>query len=342
MINNDIEKMVEILSTFLGEPKSRECGDSYQFQFPCPRCIEKEGESESSKNNLEVNIKSSVFNCWKCSSSGDDEMKGKISKLFKLYGNEELWDAYKECLNNIRNSELFLIDFSKGDFGTNDSEDLKKAIDFPETYHLFSKNSQKLGNIQGLKYLKERGIGWDIIQKYKMGYTDWSSTNPMQSNRIIIPSFNKFDELNYWVGRDFTGKSKMKYWNAKAEKKDIIFNENLINWNADVNLVEGPFDYIAVNLNSIPLLGKALTPDFRIYQQIFEKANANINIFLDGDAKATAYHLYKTLNQGRMYNRIRYVPLPKDLDPSDIQKEWGKKGIIEFLKSTVKLKEAFL
>ena len=33
MINNDIEKMVEILSTFLGEPKSRECGDSYQFQF---------------------------------------------------------------------------------------------------------------------------------------------------------------------------------------------------------------------------------------------------------------------------------------------------------------------
>ena len=128
MINNDIEKMVEILSTFLGEPKSRECGDSYQFQFPCPRCVEKEGENESSKNNLEINIKSSVFNCWKCSSSGDDEMKGKISKLFKLYGNEELWDAYKECLNNIRNSELFLIDFSKGDFNTNDSEDLKKSI----------------------------------------------------------------------------------------------------------------------------------------------------------------------------------------------------------------------
>ena len=43
-----------------------------------------------------------------------------------------------------------------------------------------------------------------------------------------------------------------------------------------------------------------------------------------------------------MYNRIRYVPLPKDLDPSDIQREWGKRGIIEFLKSTVKLKEAFL
>jgi hypothetical protein len=338
----EINKMVDILSSFLGEPKDNDCeGNNFQLQFSCPRCVERDGNEEVEKKNLEVNVRYSVYNCWKCSSMGDDEMKGKISKLFRLYANESLWNEYKECLKSIRDNELYSINFDKNDFRSFDDEEIKKEIEFPLSYVEFNEKNV-FQCIDGFNYLSERKIGWDKIKKYQIGFTKRDREIPMVSNRIIIPSFDSFGQLNYWVGRDFTGKSKMKYWNSKAEKKNIIFNENLINWDADIYLVEGPFDYLCTDINCIPLLGKALTSEYRIYQKIFEKSNANVNIFLDGDAKETAIELYKTLNQGKMYGKIRYISLPIDLDPADIYKKWGKRGIIQFLKSGKKIKEAYL
>ena len=82
--------------------------------------------------------------------------------------------------------------------------------------------------------------------------------------------------------------------------------------------------------------------DFLVYKMLMEKANANINIFLDGDAYRDAKNLYKLLNTGRLYNKIRLIPVAKDLDPSLIYQEFGKKGIIEHLKQAVKIKEVYL
>ena len=337
----EIDKMLDILSEFLGEPKSRNTGETYQFQFGCPRCIERDGENECGKYNLELNLQMSVYQCWKCSSSGDDDMHGKIRKLFKLYGNEKLWNEYKECLESIRSSELYKIHFNKDDFKSNDEEELKDDLDFPDTFVKFERSKPE-SNEMALSYLTERGIGWDIIEKYKIGYTLWDKNYPMMSNRIIIPSFNEYGELNYWVGRDFKGNSFQKYCNPKVEKKDIIFNENLINWDADINICEGVFDAMAIGINAVPLLGKALTKEFKIYNKLFERANADINVFVDGDAKETAFKIYKTLNQGRLYNRIRYVPIQEEYDPGDIYRMYGKKGIIEYLKNSVKIKEIYL
>ena len=100
---------------------------------------------------------------------------------------------------------------------------------------------------------------------------------------IIIPSYNALGELNYWVGRDYLPPmrnehskvlngvsqiiphtySRLKYDNPKVEKKNIIFNEEKIQWDADITLVEGPFDHIVVP-NSVPLLGKALNKEYKL------------------------------------------------------------------------------
>ena len=46
---------------------------------------------------------------------------------------------------------------------------------------------------------------------------------------LIIPSFNKFGELNYWTGRDFTNLPKdKKYYNPIVERKRLIFNEEQV------------------------------------------------------------------------------------------------------------------
>lgn len=190
--------------------------------------------------------------------------------------------------------------------------------------------------------ISKRGITWDIIHEYNLGFTTYSEEDKIASNRIIIPSYNKFGELNYWTGRDFTNNPKrQRYYNPKIERKTLIFNEEKIQWDADINIVEGPFDHLVVP-NSIPLLGKALDKDYKLYWELLTKANANINIFLDGDAYDTVIETYKALNHGRLYNKIRYVPIKKENDPSLLFQLGGNRAILEHLKNTQQIKEVYL
>lgn len=337
-----LQRMIDILSEFLGKPKSDyiDVNSSLSFEFNCPRCAEENGYVVDGKYNLGINLVKGggLFNCWKCSTHSND-MKGKIYKLFKMYGNENLWEEYKYCLKQIRETELYKLNFSSNDFKIEDEieqEDLK----LPDTYTKFN---DKLKNTLAYCYLKGRGIDDLIIEKYNIGYTKWDNGYPILSNRIVIPSYNEFGILNYWVSRDFSGKSRMKYLNPKVEKKNIIFNEGNINWDNDITLCEGAFDAIVIP-NSIPLLGKSLEKDYKLHQMLFKKANGNINILLDGDEVGTkaAFEVYKNLNYGRLYNKIRYIHLPNDLDPSKVFELYGRKGIMYYLSQSIKINPIYL
>ena len=52
----ELEKIYNILVSFLGESKNGFDKNTFQYQFPCPRCVEKYGNSEERKFNLEINI----------------------------------------------------------------------------------------------------------------------------------------------------------------------------------------------------------------------------------------------------------------------------------------------
>lgn len=344
---DEINEMLNILSSFLGKPKSDDFDlhRQLQFEFNCPKCAEENNGKEDCKYNLAVNLSKDggVFQCWKCSTHSD-EMKGKIKKLFQLYGNDNLWKQYKDCIYSLKNSELYKLNFHENDFIL-DEDEIKTELNFPFTY-------KKLYNLQNinyydniaLNYLQQRGLSASIIEKYQIGYTTWDNRYPINSNRIIIPSYDEYGDLNYWVGRDFTKKSFIKYNNPKCEKKNIIFCENLINWDNDITLCEGIFDAMVIP-NSICLLGKALNKTYKVYEKLFEKCNGNINIFLDGDEAGVnaAETIYKNLNHSRLYGKIRYVEPIENLDPSEIYQKYGKRGIIHCLKNnTYRLDELFL
>lgn len=331
MIPQEIYKIKELLDSFLGKSKN-DLTESYQLQYPCPRCVEIGGNKEKVKNNLEINIKFGVFQCWKCCSH-DDNMHGSIKKLIKLYGNDDIYNAYKDYIYSLRQSKLFELNFNKNDFNIDNKIILDDNIDFPKSFVPFEKD--KSNSKKALDYLFKRNIGWDIIEKYNIGYTKYDENDKQTSSRIIIPSYNEFNELDYWTGRDFTQLDKrQKYFNPKVERKTLIFNEGKINWDADITLVEGPFDHIVVP-NSIPLLGKVLKEDFKLYQTIRLKANSFINIFLDDDAFDDVVKIYNLLNHGKLHGKIRYIPVDKSsgLDPSKIYELYGKKGIINYLKN---------
>jgi len=339
---HELEKLYNILTVFLGESKSGYSDEQMQYQFPCPHCIEKYGYQEARKYNLEVSFtKGGVYQCWKCSSEGDDLMHGSIKKLIRLFGNEKLLDEYVSIIHSIRDSELYKLHFSDFDRTIIEKEELK----FPSTFKMFKKDEKN--HYGALKYLQDRGIGWNIIEKFKIGYTLREKDDKMKkySYRIIIPSYNSIGELNYWVGRDYLPKNpkfeRTKYSNPKAEKKEIIFNEDRIQWDADITLVEGAFDHIVVP-NSIPLLGKALDKDYKLYWDIVSRCNGNVNIMLDADAYQSVKEIYKLLNHGRLYNKIRYIPIEEGEDPSSLYQKGGYKKIAEHLANAQQIKDIFL
>ena len=325
----ELEKLYDILVLILGESKSGFDENTFQYQFPCPHCIDKYGNQEARKFNLEINLAKNVYSCWKCTSEGDDVMHGSIRKLIRKFGNNKLLEEYISIINSIRESKLYKIEFNDFDTSIAEIEKLK----LPKSFKLFKQNEHN--NYGALKYLKDRGIGWDIIEKYNIGYTEKEDENKKGSYRIIIPSHDTFGTLNYWVGRDFLPKSdkfpsRLKYDNPKVEKKNIIFNEDKIQWDADITLVEGPFDHIVVP-NSIPLLGKALNKEYKLYWDLISKCNAHCNIMLDSDAYNTVKELYAFLNHGNLYNKIRYIPIEDGEDPSSLYQKGGYKTIAEHL-----------
>ena len=341
---HEIEKLYNILASFLGEAKGGFNDRNFELEFPCPCCIDREGQGEARKHNLAVNLQKQVFQCWKCSSMGEP-MRGSIVKLIKMYGNETLLSQYKDTIRSIHESELYKLHFGKGDFNIDTSIIAAEDLKLPSTYTLFNRNEK--AHYGALKYVRERGLDWDILEKYKIGYTLKEEDEDMRkySYRIILPSYNQYGELNYWVGRNFLPENdkfpRTKYSNPKAEKKEIIFNEERVQWDADITLVEGAFDHIVVP-NSIPLLGKALDTDYKLYWELVTRANANVNVWLDNDAQTTAKVIYSLLNHGKLNGKIRIVESGSDKDPSEIYEKYGPKGIIKCLQNVKKIPECQL
>lgn len=333
------EEIYKILVEFLGESKQGGYDrDTYQYQFGCPRCIDEYGEEEALKYHLDVNIKDGIFKCWKCVSQ-DEDMQGKLGKLIKMYGSADLYKRYKEAIKSIKESHLYeLSDFS----GLTISFEANTYVRLPKTFRRI--NINKCYDKRLLEYLEKRKINQEFIDKFSLGYTTWDEEDYSMCNRIIIPSYDEFGDLNYYLGRDYTDKSKLRYKNCDADKKEIIFQESLINWDSTIYLCEGSFDAMRFPSNGIAMLGKSLGPEYALYRKIMERANADVVIALDGDtAEIETKKLYKLLNVGRLFGKVKYIDLWNGISPykdmSEIYEYDGKKGVLNVLKQVKQYNE---
>ena len=336
------EKIYQILTVFLGESKqgeyTKEC-ENYQFNCPC--CKEYNGNIEDNKYNLEVLLsptKGLKFHCWKCSET--DGMKGNLSYLVKRYGGRNLYLSYKEELSAIKAANLYNIPNFDEIFGENEVAILK----LPKTFTKINLSECKDKRV--VEYLKKRGIDQEIIDRYNIGYTTWEEKEYSLRNRIIIPSFNAYGELNYWVGRDFmpekknaengliSGSKKTKYKNCTNDNKKIILQESLIDWDSTIILVEGAIDCLYFTGNAISMLGKKLTKDMVLYEKLMTMANGPIYIVLDSDTDINeTKKIYMLLDNGRLKGKIHYVRMEKYKDFGDAYEKGGRKNIIELLKT---------
>ena len=181
-------------------------------------------------------------------------------------------------------------------------------IELPKEYQsLYSASSTSVVANLVKKYLYERGLCDNDFIKYSIGYC----TTGEYGGRVIIPSYTSSGTLNFFVARSYDG-NYFKYKNPEASK-DIIFFENLINWNAPIILCEGVFDAMAIRRNAIPILGKSVSKE--LYKKIITSNVKDIYIALDNDAKDRALQIAEQfLNNGK---RVFIVEM-KDKDPSEM------------------------
>jgi len=307
----------DILQSFLGSPRKHNESKG-QISFDCPACALEKGKPQGDgKGNLEVNYNKGVFRCWSCMYTNN--MHGYVPKLIKRFGNSELLKEY------------LILKPDEIDYG--DQESVAIEVKFPAGYKkIIECNEKSHKYYEVMSYLSKRNIGFDLIEKFDIGYTMEGDFH----SRIIIPSYDEFDEINYFIARTFDWKIKPKYLNPEAEKEAIIFNENKVNWDSTIYLVEGVFEHLVIP-NSIPLLGKYISE--KLFEALYTKASANIVICLDGDAYYDALELYKKLDSCDLKNRIRIIETPIDYDPSLIYQKHGKNGIIKLLRTAKKLND---
>tara|TARA_R110000796_G_scaffold106152_1_gene216531 strand:- start:15 stop:929 length:915 start_codon:yes stop_codon:yes gene_type:complete len=298
----DSPLLLELLQDVLGDINAH-YPNKGQISFDCPVCSYdiKGLDKGDGKGNFEVNYQQGVYKCWACSETYSTH--GSINKLFLKWGNKRHKSTW----------ELIGGDFIKTK--KRKYEDVK----LPHHYISFTKgNKLTIQYKEAYNYLRKRNISDKMIAKYSIGYT----TEGKYSGRIIVPSFDKNEEINYFVSRSYVG-HRNKYKNPEAEKDKIIFNEHLINWDEDVYLVEGVFDMFFVP-NSIPLLGKNVSD--KLWGILYDNSKKHIIICLDGDAWKDSEKLYRKLDGGKLNGKIRLLKVPQDKDVGELG---GIKGLEE-------------
>ena len=293
----NFEIIVEILQDlFENEKNHNEL--TCQISFDCPVCsyeIKSLGHGDG-KGNLEINYKKEVYKCWSCSETHNTF--GHLGKLIEIYGSKE----DKRLFGLVRNPDNKIEQKKKKDIPRLPKE--FKKFDEVSDIHPEKKRA--------IRYLTSRGIDKVIIDYFNIGFC----MNGDYAGRIVIPSYNYENKLNYFVARTWNDFTKVKYKNPQYDKNELIFNENKINWDQDIWIVEGVFDSFFVN-NSIPLLGKYMN-DY-LFDKIYTESKKNIIICLDSDAWNDSVKLYHKLNGGKLYGKIKIVKMPDQTDIADIK-----------------------
>jgi transcription elongation factor Elf1 len=295
-----------------------------EHAFHCPFC-------HHHKPKLQINTRTNKFHCWVCNAGGS------IIYLAKKIGmspddSQELWGESHTKLKSAMSSnkslnEQFLEMWDSYEDGKDDNN-AYLALPPGFTSALDLKND--IFNIEqshAIAYLKSRGIGKKEIIKYNIGFT----TEGLYKDRIIIPSYDRDNRLNYFIARHIHADSKQKYKNPPVSK-NIIALENQIDWSEPVTLCEGMFDAISLKRNAIPLFGKFVSKklDVELKNKVASGELTEISIALDNDAKTDALKIYEKYS--------KYIPTIKLLDFQE--KDAGElkfKDILKYQKNSVTL-----
>ena len=242
--------------------------------FSCPSC-----GSGTHKKKFYINLDTWQCHCWSCS------LRGKtILSVLKKYGTRDDVESFMSHIG-IKDRN---ISATKDD-GNSDIE----LIRLPENFILLADNQRSIDpDIRGcIKYLKSRGLSERDLWRYRFG----TVTSGRFKRRVIVPSFDSFGDLNFFVSRAIDSNARRKYINSNNNKKLIVFNEIDIDWSKELVLTEGPFDMVKAGDNTTCMLGSSLGDDYLLFSRIVSHQTPII-LAMDSDMKLKEQEIAKLLS----------------------------------------------
>ena len=276
--------ILEFLESFLGKGKKTSRGN---YAFKCPNGC----KADKYKLEININTNESGENPWSCWICGEEKnFKGKkIRNLVKKLNLDQRYlDKLKTLIKPSKSQEYFTK---------------SEILQLPEE---FKKFDTTLEAKQAMRYLKRRGISKYDIERYNIGYC----SSGQYSGRVIVPSYDEENNLNYYVGRSYFEDENNKI-KAPSTSKDIIVFELFINWNLPIIICEGAFDAISIRRNVVPLFGKTISNS--LFKKLVNNKVRDIYLILDQDAiKNAIKYAEKLMN----YNKNVYLVELSGKDPN--------------------------
>ena len=283
MINSSV---IETLSALFKQKPHVQKGGEEILVF-CPNC-------KHHKRKLNINTNTGCYQCWiGCGFSG----KSFSSLLKKVKAPSEFYKIL--CNNNVKITYTI--------------EEDEKILVLPSEFKPLYKPHTDFAYKHALNYCLKRNLSIHEIVRYNIGYC----TEGPFANRVIVPSYDKKGNLNFYCGRDFYG-GLFKYRLCDGSK-DIIGFELFTDFNQPITIVEGPFDALSVKYNVVPLFGKTVSKKFKL--KLLENKPPWVNVLLDNDALTSSLKICEFLVSNNIEN---HLILLDGKDPSDIghEKTW--------------------
>ena len=273
MITTSIK--VKTITSCFGDVKMSSSGNN--VSVICPACAD--SDNHTRKKKLSIDVESGVYHCWVCEAKGSNI--GKLAMTFKSQtGNANskyLYELYKKKSKQpeqlCEESELLVAEL---------------PTDFKLVYNLKKDKNYK----RHFSYLESRGLDEYLMKKHRICVSNQFGFR----DKVIFPSFDLSQNLNYFVSRTIIPDEKFKYKNFKGKKKEIIFREVDLDFKKELVLVEGVFDLINCPDNSTCMLGSWIDKNYLLFSKIIENKTPVI-LCLDPDAYNKSLKIAKSLSE---------------------------------------------
>jgi len=267
--------------------------DGVNVAVRCPNC----DDDKNNKKKFSINLETLQCHCWVCGIKGKN-LSPILRKFFKkddliFYSRNFLGEKYEH-----ERVEKIEVEVPK----------------LPSKFILLADNFKRIDpDIKScLSYLVKRGISERDMWYFKLG----TCTSGRHRRRIIIPSFDSDGGLNYYSSRSIDS-NKIKYINAKFDKREIIFNEINIDWSEELTVVEGPFDLIKCNDNATCILGSNMGERYLLFKKIAANMTPTL-LALDSDMIQKSFKIAKLLSSYGC--DVRIMELGGKLDVGEMTK----------------------
>lgn len=280
-----------------------------KWNFRCNICKDSKKNLKKKRGWIEPSKKTGelVFKCYNC---------GKFYNLrtwLKLYFPE----YHRMFLNEYLQNEVSPV---KVELPVQKSKE-KVSIKKDKFISLISEEENSLIK-KAQDYVTDRKIPKDIWAKW------FVCSEGTMVNRLIIPFYDKEDQIYFWQGRALNSKMQPKYLNCKQSRDQAIYNIDFIDRGKEVVIVEGVIDSLFIE-NCIATLSTNWSEEV---QKILNLLNSYYLIDYD-DSNETKKRVENLIKEGKkLFNWVNFI---KDLGLPK-KKKWDINDVYRYTNRTEK------